>query len=298
MDLLYYSTHRFGLCPTLLVVIVVSPLCCSCSHHHVGSHSSSCFPTLFLLPPRIGLGCTCPPCIGLGGNPPPLPLCVWPNPPPLPLHVGLGSIHRHQPPFVVPCLSPLWLTFLTLAITVCVPVNHWGWGGCCFIGGGVAVIVATFTNSPAFAYIAVGHYLSFLGPLILHGGCPVTGVGFDLLALVFIGGIHHPPPHSLAPPPPCHLAGPPAHLAPFLLFLLLVSPLLLLLALPCHLTPPPSHLCSLLIFLPPQILCWARLNCPHPFGKGRGSWGYILTSEGELRPYWRSPHPSMEERGL
>ena len=77
MALLHYSTHRFGLSPASLVVIVVLPLCCNCCRHHFGLRSSSsCWGKLFLLPPCVGLGCTRPPCIGLGRNPPPLPLRV------------------------------------------------------------------------------------------------------------------------------------------------------------------------------------------------------------------------------
>ena len=75
MALLSYSTHWFGLSPTLLVVIVMSTLCCNCHCHHVGLHSSSlCWGALFLLPPCIGLGCTRPH-VGLGHNPPPPPSC-------------------------------------------------------------------------------------------------------------------------------------------------------------------------------------------------------------------------------
>ena len=76
----------------------------------------------------------------------------------------------------------------------------------------MAVVVAMFVSPPAFAYIAVRRYLSSLGSLIPHGGRPVTGVGLDSLALVFIGDSSFitPPPCSLAPPPPYHVAGPPS----------------------------------------------------------------------------------------
>jgi hypothetical protein len=76
MALLCYSTCQFGLSPASLVVVVMLPLCCNRHRHHFGLHSSSCWGALFLLPPRVGLGCTRPPCIGLGHNPPPLPLRV------------------------------------------------------------------------------------------------------------------------------------------------------------------------------------------------------------------------------
>ena len=298
MALLHYSMCWFGLCLALLVVIVVSPLCCSCHCRHAGSHSSSCFPALFLLPPRVGLGCMCPPHIGLGGNPP-LPLCVWPNPPPLPLRVGLRLIRRRQPPFIVPCLSPLRLIFLALAVTVCVPVDHRGWGGCRFVRGGVAVVVAAFANSPAFAYITVGHYLLFLGPLIPRGGRPVTGVGFDLLALVFVGGIHHPPPHSLTPPPPCRLAGPPACLAP-------LPPLP-----PTSLAPPSpaprpslsSHPSSVSPLLPPHLPPSldppsSKTKLPTSLWKGEGWLGLHPRFWGRAEAVLKEPTPLNRGEGL
>src|SRR5258708_355509 len=37
-----------------------------------------------------------------------------------------------------------------------------------------------------------------------------------------------------------------------------------------------------LIFLPPRIHCRAKVSHPHPFGKGRGGWGCILTCEGAV----------------
>jgi hypothetical protein len=51
MTLLRYSTRRFGLLPAWLGVVVVSPLCCSRRHRHVGSRSSFswCWDALFLL---------------------------------------------------------------------------------------------------------------------------------------------------------------------------------------------------------------------------------------------------------
>ena len=57
---------------------------------------------------------------------------------------------------------------------------------------GVAVIVATFMNPPAFVYIAIGHYLSSLGPLIPRGGHPIASIGLNLLVLVVVGEIHCP----------------------------------------------------------------------------------------------------------
>jgi len=36
---------------------------------------------------------------------------------------------------------------------------------------------------------------------------------------------------------------------------------------------------SPLVYLLPQSLRRANMNCPHPFGKGRGGYGYVLASE-------------------
>ena len=149
----------------------------------------------------------------------------------------------------------------------------------------MAVVVAAFVSPPAFVYIAIGCYSLFLGPPIPRGGRPVAGVGFNSLALVFVGGIHRHPPRSLTPPPPCR-GPPPACLAPSLLFLSPVSPLLLLLlTLPCRFTPPLSLLYSLPHIPPSMDPLSSKTKPPTSLWKGRDGWGYILASEGELRPY-------------
>jgi hypothetical protein len=37
-----------------------------------------------------------------------------------------------------------------------------------------------------------------------------------------------------------------------------------------------------LVFIPPRILRRVTLGRPHPFEKGRGGWGCILTCEGAM----------------
>jgi len=39
---------------------------------------------------------------------------------------------------------------------------------------------------------------------------------------------------------------------------------------------------SPLPLLPPRFLHPVRLSRPHPFGKGRGGWGFILACEGAV----------------
>ena len=111
----------------------------------------------------------------------------------------------------------------------------------------------------------------------------------------------YPPAHLALPPPPpparfalCpyRLACPHLALAPFhclvpLLFVLChpfcaLFPFLLLIVSYHHHRRVMAHPCQpswslplgviSLIFIPPRILHWVTLDCPHPFEKGRGGW--------------------------
>ena len=61
---------------------------------------------------------------------------------------------------------PLVALVVALAVTICVLVDCRGWGGCRFVEGELATIVAMCVNPLAFLYVVVGCYLTSLGPLI------------------------------------------------------------------------------------------------------------------------------------